>query len=84
MPFAKDDPKTQEQCRAILEELRANNPGIRLARSKTFCAVGLWNSKLENFQPIYSHTITGHWVDTAGRYPLVNGEPAYKFDDWQE
>lgn len=84
MPWAKDDPKIRGQCEAILTELRENNPGVRLARSKTYCAVGLWNDKLQNFQPIYSYAITGHWVDTTGRYPLINGEPAYKPADWQE
>ena len=82
----EDDDRTAE-ARARCRELMSLNPGARFAVSRSGEAVGVW-CKDQRFVEVLMRTITNQWVwlveDGQIRTSLVNGQPLYKPEDWEE
>ena len=67
----------------LLAQCRKQYPQLRLAQANNN-AIGEFVPAVGRFVPVYMLAITGQWVYTGEFETFVNGQPAYKPEDWKE
>lgn len=73
-----------DTARDIAARLMDLNPTLRIAVSTDGAAVGVYVERNKRFMMVVSRTINGMWVDLEGFEPLINGQPPYAADRWEE
>ncbi len=71
----------------LIAKVRAANPGLRYAVSRSGYSIGEWIPSVGRFVPVYLSSLWNgetKWTFTGGREFLTNGEPMVKAGDWLE
>jgi hypothetical protein len=67
----------------LLAIARRDRPNVRYAIAWDGAAVGGWDEDLGRFVPVMMRATTGEWLH-CNYEVLIDGNPAYKPEDWRE